>query len=74
LQPLEHLIQARGAAAVRCTFRVLTQNQRECLTLAFYEGLSYSEIAFRLDVPVGTVKTWIRRSFARMRPVLTGYQ
>ena len=45
----------------------LSDNEREILSLSLYEGYSHSEIAKRLDMPVGTVKTRIRRSLIRLR-------
>lgn len=41
--------------------------QREALELAFFEGLTYPEIAERLQVPVGTVKTRVARAIAKLR-------
>ena len=45
----------------------LSDSEREILSLSLYEGYSHSEIAKRLDMPVGTVKTRIRRSLIRLR-------
>lgn len=74
LQPLDGVILARRAAAVRERLRGLSNEQRESLTLAYCEGLSHTEIADRLGRPVGTVKSWVRRALLSMRPTLAGYQ
>ena len=73
-QPLDLVIRARGAEAVQRCVRALPIEQRESLSLAFHDGLSHREIAERLGRPVGTVKTWLRRSLAQLRPVLVDHR
>ena len=73
-QPLDLVIRARGAEAVQRCVRALPIEQRESLSLAFHDGLSHREIAERLGRPVGTVKTWLRRSLAQLRPVLLDHR
>ena len=45
----------------------LTDNHRRVLELAYLEGLSQSEIAVRIDRPIGTVKTWARGALKSLR-------
>ena len=45
----------------------LTANERRVLNLCYCEGMTHSEIARRLDQPLGTVKTWIRKAVRSMR-------
>lgn len=61
-QETSHLLaQAMGS---------LTANQRLVLDLCYWEGMTQEEIADRLQRPLGTVKTWIRRALGSLRTVL----
>lgn len=44
--------------------------QRKCLKLAIYDGFTHDEISGMLDIPLGTVKTWIRRGILRLKSEL----
>ncbi len=50
---------------------VMPDAERQVIALAYYEDLSQSEIAARLDWPLGTVKTRTRRALARLRESLS---
>ena len=56
--------------AVTAALGGLPEPQRAALELAYYGGLSHSEIAERLDTPLGTIKARIRQGMLRMRDAL----
>ena len=57
---------------VKAALARLTPQLREAIELAYFEGMSQSEIAARMQQPLGTVKTWMRRALHEMRQVLAG--
>jgi RNA polymerase sigma-70 factor (ECF subfamily) len=63
---------AELVGAARIALASLPANQRRTIQLAFYEGLTHQQIARREGVPIGTVKTWIRRGMGRLRRELNG--
>lgn len=80
LDPEEEMILPAGVEApdaaveametetrVRAAMQDLPEEQLQLVRLAFYEGLSHREIAERLDVPLGTVKSRIRLAFGKMK-------
>jgi RNA polymerase sigma-70 factor (ECF subfamily) len=56
--------------AVQAALTVLTPAEREAIELAYYGGLSQSEIAERLDVPLGTIKSRMFAGLAKLREAL----
>ena len=60
----------RNEERVRAAMSGLPEEQMKVVTMAFYEDKSHSAIATELDLPLGTVKSRLRRAFARLREVL----
>jgi RNA polymerase sigma factor (sigma-70 family) len=48
----------------------LDKSHRQAIALSFYHDLSHSEVATQLTLPIGTVKTWIRRGLEKLRHCL----
>lgn len=68
---LDDVVSAsRREELVRGALGALPLEQLELVKLAFFEGLSHSEIAERTHLPLGTVKSRIRLAFTRLRRVL----
>ena len=64
---------ADDATRVAAAMAELPDAQREALSLAYFDGLSHSEIAERLRLPVGTVKGRIRLALDRLRAIAPRY-
>lgn len=60
-------IQSEECRAVRAALAELPDAQRIALELAYFEGLSQSEIAARLDEPLGTIKTRMQLGMKKLR-------
>ncbi len=69
-RPDEMVLLAERRRLVREAMATLSAAQRAALELAYYEGLSHSEIAARLGEPLGTVKTRIRQAMVVLRKTL----
>ena len=65
--PLELTLLGERRNIVREALGTLGPQQRAAVELAFYDGLSHSEIAQRLNKPLGTVKTHIRQGLIQLR-------
>lgn len=50
--------------------QALPETQRQAIREAFFTGSSYAELAVRMSVPLGTLKSWIRRSLLQLRSCL----
>jgi RNA polymerase sigma-70 factor (ECF subfamily) len=68
--PDEELSERERAEKVRAMLAELPPDQSEVVNLAFLEGLSHSEIAKRLDLPLGTVKSRMRLAYQKIRDAL----
>ena len=71
--PLEQVSMQERSAIVLAALEQLPFNERQILETAYYEGLSQSEIAKRLEIPLGTVKTRSRQGLLKLRQALQGF-
>jgi RNA polymerase sigma-70 factor (ECF subfamily) len=68
--PLEELESREVGSAIERAIAGLRPEYRACILLRHVEGRSYEEIAATLDLPLGTVKTYIHRARHELRGVL----
>jgi RNA polymerase sigma-70 factor, ECF subfamily len=70
--PMDLLLSSADALAVKGCVELLEAGQKQAIALAFYQGLSHSELARHLRQPLGTVKSWVRRGLERLKACLDG--
>lgn len=61
------LLDAEREARVHHCLATLDDPQRSAIRTAFFQGQTYGELADSMDVPLGTMKSWIRRGLAKLK-------
>src|SRR3954465_7728008 len=61
------ILASAKARVVKAAVDRLSSNQRQVIELAYFEGLSQTEMAERMGQPLGTVKTWVRAALQNLR-------
>jgi RNA polymerase sigma-70 factor (ECF subfamily) len=64
------LDEKRRVEVVRSLMGSLSAQQRKAIEMAYFEGLSHSEIAAAMQEPLGTVKSWIRNGLIRLKQAM----
>lgn len=70
LTPLQNMELSQDAQSLASCMSRLEGLQRQAIAMAFYHDLSHSEVAENMSIPLGTVKTWIRRGLNKLRHCL----
>lgn len=68
--PLDNAVASADARRLKGCVDELEGAQKNSIMLAYYEGLTHEELAARLQAPLGTVKSWIRRGLQRLKKCL----
>jgi len=71
--PLDTILASQQAWALHQCLGQLEPKQREVISLAYLRDLSHRELSERLALPLGTVKTWIRRGLDRLRDCMARF-
>jgi RNA polymerase sigma-70 factor (ECF subfamily) len=64
------LLNSDQTRRVKVAMQKLSPNQRQVIELAYFEGLSQTEMAEKMGQPLGTVKTWVRTALQTLRQEL----
>ncbi len=71
--PMDTSLASQQAWALHQCLGQLDNRQREVISLAYLRDLSHGELAERLTLPLGTVKTWIRRGLDKLRDCMARF-
>lgn len=67
---VERMVLDEREVQLHLCLEELQQRQRTAIRTAFFDGLTYAELAARQGVPLGTMKSWVRRGLLRLRECL----
>lgn len=66
----QDILSSDSARRIKTAVGKLSPNQRQVIELAYFEGLSQTEMAQRMGQPLGTIKTWVRAALKSLRDEL----
>ena len=68
----ESMLQDEASDLLHGCLQGLEARQREAIRTAFFDGVTYAELAERQSIPLGTMKSWVRRGLAKLKECLEG--
>ncbi len=68
----ETMLEDEATHQLHLCLESLEERQRAAIRTAFFDGVTYAELAEREAVPLGTMKSWVRRGLARLKACLEG--
>lgn len=66
----DRLVEREGAGRLHLCLDQLEEKQRAAIRRAFFGGMTYAELAEREAVPLGTMKSWVRRGLHKLKDCL----
>ena len=66
----EQVFRMQSGGQIHHCLETLSGQQRQCIELAYFEGMTHQELSEQLRAPLGSVKTWIRRGLLRLKECL----
>ena len=64
------LLSSESSHRLATCLQALDERQRTAIRTAFFDGVTYADLADRANVPLGTMKSWVRRGLARLKECL----
>jgi RNA polymerase sigma-70 factor (ECF subfamily) len=70
---LDAVMAGEQAGALNNCLSKIEAKQREVIVWAYFRDMSHSELASQFDLPIGTIKTWIRRGLAQLKSCMASF-
>jgi RNA polymerase sigma-70 factor (ECF subfamily) len=70
---LDAAMAGEQAGALNNCLSKIEAKQRDVIVWAYFRDMSHSELASQFDLPIGTVKTWIRRGLAQLKSCMASF-
>ena len=70
--PLDILLVLESESDIRHAMATLSAMQRQLIALAFFKGFTHEEIAQQMNMPLGTVKSTVKRAQTKLKTILSG--